>query len=1337
LYSKLQLLLAFLLLSTPIYSSRVLASDSSDWPMWRYDAGRRAFVEIELPAHPTLLWTRQLEQPKRAWPFQGEDYYTSGNPDRVGKLSFDISYEPVVGDGRLFVPSMVSDRVTAFSTDTGEELWRFYAGGPVRFAPVFHNGRVYFVSDDGYLYCLDAETGDLLWRFSGSYSRRQVLGNERLISMWPARGAPVVKDGLIYFAAGIVAFEGIFVHAVDATTGKRVWTNSTSGSIWNLHQHGGAYSYGGPVPQGYLAVSGDKLLVPGGRTPPAVYDRHTGDLLYFNQASGAVGKGAGGYRVFAQGDWFFNHGMLYALEDGAQYGPVPGAVLTDNAFIGSRDGEMMAHRAVLERRTVQVEHRPPSAPVVAALLGAAFALLGLLTGLLLLFFGVRGHGRRIIWIAAACYAVALPLILFVGGPSSWWGPRTPNVDLVDRLQQGAIREVFELNPLWGGAFGDVAELHFLSKSRMALSRNGGRTVTVAAVSEEGIPTRIVWEHEIEGDVWTILAGAGKLFVLDRKGKIYCFGDGNPDEVAHHEYRPQRHYSAPGIVDLGRSILREVGATGGYVMAHGGAQEDLVKALIGQSEMHFVIVEPDANTVASLRRQFDAMGVYGRRVAVVHADPLEYWFPPYIAELVMVSGGDYSEAHIEKVFHSLRPYGGTAVFVAPGDNFAETFRSAVPEGGELVAGAEFARLIRVGPLPGAGQWSHQYGSAANRTYSDDLLVKAPLGTLWFGGPSNENVLPRHHNGPIPQVVGGRLFILGVETISARCVYTGRELWLREIPGIGHRFTDLEYEQLYREGTEVYMPNHPGANFIGSPYVSTDDHVYLIHKDRLLSLEAATGEIHREFRLPPGEDGEIREFGHIMASGDRLIVMVNPQFFDEGEPGKEENWNATSSTLLFVMNRHNGEVLWTRRAETGFRHNSIAVGNGKVFVVDGLSEEIVERLQRRGNEGLGSALLALDLQTGEELWESRDGVFGTWLGYYEDKDILLQGGRYGQRRPLPDEPRDRLIAHRGRTGETLWTYHQSYSGPLGLHPDMILPGRPGEYAIDPYTGAPIRMKHPITGEEYLWDYHRYYGCGTMNASRFLMTFRSGAAGFSDLLNFGGTGNLGGFRAGCTNNLVAADGVLNAPDYTRTCTCSYQLQTSFGLVHMPREGVELWTLNRLETGTQAVRALGINFGAQGNRRENGVLWLEYPKVYGSGPDLPLEIRSNSHRWFRNHATWIRNPEDGYDWVASYGGVGIDSLDVKLAPEGSPEPRSYNVTLYFAEPDDLAAGGRIFDVAIQGEKVLEGFDIAAQAAGPRRVIRQAFADVAVSDVLRVEFTGRLREPVVSGVEIVLNEQP
>ncbi|MCX7887986.1 MAG: PQQ-binding-like beta-propeller repeat protein, partial [Verrucomicrobiae bacterium] len=185
---------------------------AEDWPMWRHDAGRTAATQLELPATLYLQW--KLELPPPAPTFPGDF-----------RLCFDRSYEPVVSGKRLFLPSMVTDSVTALDTESGEVLWRFFAGGPVRFAPVAYRDRVYFASDDGFLYCVAAESGRLVWRFSPWEPERQrymLLGDERLISRWPARGGPVIRDGVVYFAASIWPFMGTFIYALDAANGNVV-----------------------------------------------------------------------------------------------------------------------------------------------------------------------------------------------------------------------------------------------------------------------------------------------------------------------------------------------------------------------------------------------------------------------------------------------------------------------------------------------------------------------------------------------------------------------------------------------------------------------------------------------------------------------------------------------------------------------------------------------------------------------------------------------------------------------------------------------------------------------------------------------------------------------------------------------------------------------------------------------------------------------------------------------------------------------------------------------------------------------------------------------------------
>ena len=73
---------------------------------------------------------------------------------------------------------------------------------------------------------------------------------------------------------------GIFIHALDARTGEVVWTNDGDGSIYIKQPHN-TDSFAGVAPQGPMAIAGDKLLIPGGRSVPACYDRKTGKLVHF------------------------------------------------------------------------------------------------------------------------------------------------------------------------------------------------------------------------------------------------------------------------------------------------------------------------------------------------------------------------------------------------------------------------------------------------------------------------------------------------------------------------------------------------------------------------------------------------------------------------------------------------------------------------------------------------------------------------------------------------------------------------------------------------------------------------------------------------------------------------------------------------------------------------------------------------------------------------------------------------------------------------------------------------------------------------------------------------
>lgn len=49
-------------------------------------------------------------------------------------------------------------------------LWKYKTGSGVFSSPAVVDGRVYVGSNDGYIYCLSADSGDLIWKYeTGSY----------------------------------------------------------------------------------------------------------------------------------------------------------------------------------------------------------------------------------------------------------------------------------------------------------------------------------------------------------------------------------------------------------------------------------------------------------------------------------------------------------------------------------------------------------------------------------------------------------------------------------------------------------------------------------------------------------------------------------------------------------------------------------------------------------------------------------------------------------------------------------------------------------------------------------------------------------------------------------------------------------------------------------------------------------------------------------------------------------------------------------------------------------------------------------------------------------------
>ena len=230
------------------------------------------------------------------------------------------------------------------------------------------------------------------------------------------------------------------------------------------------------------------------------------------------------------------------------------------------------------------------------------------------------------------------------------------------------------------------------------------------------------------------------------------------------------------------------------------------------------------------------------------------------------------------------------------------------------------------------------------------------------------------------------------------------------------------------------------------------------------------------------------------------------------------------------------------------------------------------------------------------------------------------------------------------------------------------------------------------------------------------------------------MGGFKSGCTSNLIPAGGILNAPDYTRTCTCSYQNQTSLALVHDPQ--AEMWTFNAWKWSGRRVRRLGINLGAPGDRlSESGTLWLDWPSVGGPSPDVPVRVAPAGAKYFRSHASQITSGP--LPWIACSGARGLRRLEITLEQEkagvAGDAAKPYTVRLILAEPDSrVGPGSRVFSVRVQDKVVLSDFDIVKAAGGPNRAIVREFRNIPAARSLTIELTPTAGEAVLCGVELI-----
>lgn len=1305
-----------------------LSTASADWPTYLHDASRVGATtdEIQLPLQQA--WTfESASAPQMAW--AGEDGRVFESHVTLNRIRFDEVFHVAISAGRVFFGSSVDGRVICRDLVSGKELWSFFTNGPVRLAPAIAAGKVYVGSDDGYAYCLDAQTGKLVWKLRAGPHEERILARGRMISRWPVRTGLLVDGGTVYFGAGVFPHEKIFLYAVEAATGKIIWKNDAISE-----KDAGRNDLS---PQGYLLATKDILFVPSGRALAVSIDRKTGELIAKPEPGwrGDAGGPIGGTQAFLADDQIYAVGEhhILALDQEKQksgYAWFAGTQMTlvgDMGYMANgtkiiavdrlkhAEGTRMRHGHEVAISKLSADLKKHPALAAAKKLQAAEAAAR----------KVQDHPADFAKAQAELAAVA----------STYEPLRIAYKAKQDEIAQhkAELASTADAGMKWSHDTAHQSALIIAGKTVIA----GGKGEVIAIDAETGLQA---WKAPVDGEARGLAVADGHLVVSTTTGRVYVFGAKAAEVIA--EKKPHEFPTDQAHADAAKAILKQTGVTKGFCIVLGNNEGKLAYELAKRSDLIVFGIDADEKKVATARQALLATGLYGTRITVDHLDLAVMPFSNYCANLI-VSDSDEPLGVAADVAQHLKPIGGKFCFKATSQTAAWLAATKLTDEKATIMNSDGWSVLTRASLPGASSWSHQYGNAANTSSTDDRRIKGGLSVLWYGDPGPGKVVNRHDGAVGPLSVNGRLFVQGEDSVMAYDAYNGQLLWETLNPGA------------MRIG--VYNAREPGN------MAASDDHLFMLMEDECIQFDAATGKIVRTLKIPGAGTKKDLQWGYIAYQDGLLYGTETERVEKAAEVARRGKSGSISTDRIFAFDVKTGALKWTHQGKH-ISHVSIAIGDGRLFFIDasltpeqralmlaqdksdlakltGKERELAE--DRVKNNDLRMAV-ALDAFTGKQQWAnpvdvtdcSEIGIGGGALTLmYHNGHLVLGGananGHYWEQFLSGEFKRRRLVVLDANKGDKLWAKDANYRHrPVVIDNEII--AEPWSY--DLYTGAQKTRKHPITGEESAWMFARPgHHCGAISATPNMMFFRSKFTAFYDRDSDSGTEHFAGHRLGCWINTIPANGLVMIPEASAGCVCLFSIAST--VVFEPREDRMNWGVYSADGGSLPVQHMALNLGAPGDRRDaHGKLWLGYPRPSSrAGIDLPLDFKPQYAS--KTGGAYAYNSEShtiaGHDtpWIFASGLRDLTKLDIPLLAKGQP-PATYTVKLMFAAVAGEQPGQRVFDVKLGDKIVLKAFDPATRQGA----IVETFENIPVTDNLVVELipASPACAPILNGIEIL-----
>lgn len=1307
---------------------------ADDWPTYRHD-NQRSGVTAEKLAFPLdSAWTFVSQHaPEPAWEAP-RDVPVEGILE-LGRVQFDDVYHVAVADGAVFFGSSVDHRVMALDAATGSVRWSVFTEGPIRLVPSVAGARLYVGSDDGFAYCLLANSGAMVWKQRIGPRPDRLLGHGKMTSVWPLRTGILVDAGTAYCGAGIWPAEGVYLQAMKAETGDLVWRNDTTGETTDSIVS----------PQGYLLATADELFVPQGRVSPAAYARTNGAYKY----TARFGKTVGGTHALIADDILYTGTeelMSYHRQTRERVAWFPGrqVIVTAEAAY-SLDGKAMV---AMNRK----QYAEPSTRRFSLRDQRIRSGRDLRSGK-----GSRDRADRAEKEAAKLLAdldkqiAALP----VDGDAvkALTAKRAPLQAALDakKATLAEAETLFaqleerqrDLDAQWDKAGAQMTATHAWETpcecaESLILAGDtliaGGQDLVVAVHAVTG---KQLWSAPVKGKAKGLAVADGRLYVSTDSGTIHCFGA--VDGVKRGDVKEPVAVAPTTATDLygaaATAIVKHSGVRRGYALVIGTRTGQLALELAKRTELTIHAVCSEEATAEPMRRMLQQAGLYGKRVCVDVAPLDQLPYSDYFANLIVSElplSGRLDTVPAGEIKRLLKPCGGVVMMGATEggedgritvDALQKWFAATQLSGGEVVAQDGLWIKASRSALPGAGSWTHQYADAGNTTCGYDAIVKCPLGLLWFGRPGPLHMVSRHRRAAAPLTINGILFVQGEHQVMAYDAYNGLLLWERKIPNVVRDII-----------------SHDCSNL-----AADDKSFFVATQAKCLRLAAETGEVLSTYTIPEAKMGG--RWGYIATANGILFGTRTP---------RKRDCNA-----LFAIDVASGKMLWVHEGKS-IHQPSISVGDGRVFFVDDntATQARREALKRRvgrltpaeAERVLKDApvrtALCLDAATGKQLWsrpmDLTGGIGGPYwssLGSMVRNGVLVLFGIYRDGHYWRDffagqfESR-RILAINAGDGATLWEKHIGYRvRPLIIN--ETLHAEP--WAYDLRTGKQLTRTNPISGREEPWQFARPgHHCGCPAASPNVLLFRSYHIGFYDLVGDCGVTHFSTQRPGCWINFIPGNGLIMVPEASSGCMCPFANLAT--VVFKPREKNRAWTKYSMSGKMTPVKRLALNIGAPGDRKDrNGTLWLSYPRPRGS---LVLQFKADLKSWpgggyFKHSPDFVNVRETSSPWLYTTGFRGLRQCTLPLLAEGDGTAR-YMVRLHFADLDNDLPDARVFDVHLQGKPVFEALDVAKETGGKNRAIIKEFTGIDVTRDLTIDLAPKTKNPppqngpVLQAVEII-----